>query len=756
MITFLMILLLNGHSLPEWEHVGPAGTGYGITSIVQSHVDPQELFCVGGCSVPGWWDYGNYIYHSENGGESWSACRAPDMNTIAGALLGYTPGGTLLILGNSDNGIFYTQDNGENWSYANLPSDPAIISRIVTVSDEPEMVWMVGSTDSKSGIDAQHGAVWITTDSGQNWSSNDILTTPAHAYDIAVATTDTQILCVAGESSSAALLMKSETGAASWNDITPPQCSSHNAGAGVAIHPEDSDLIIFSTEEGIYRSSDGGTLWAAVSSIENVSLISFSTVNPDYVVACADNAVVMSTDAGLTWESVYTLPAGEQPLQVSPSLFAATDIFAATPEGCLVSDDSGSSWSLSNDGLSFSSTYSLTNAQGSSSRMYMLLNGEFSLSDDLGFSWTACTTPDGMHPYYTELCRNPMDANNVIATGSQSEIFTTHDAGSTWQSSSGQFGTAFCAIADPSEDGVFYIGGSSPQAPEHMRIAKSEDSGITWSFSDLGDSGARIYSICVDPSKPDTLYAGGSYHNYTGHILMRSYDSGVSWNEVQTTIPAGYSLNSISVSPFNSSLILAAIQDGIYRSDDFGVSWSKVTDASSTRFVTFDPFDSDRAWMWNSWYPLLGVSVSLDAGVTWEECNQGLPFWKVVMSISFADPDMVYLSTVGSLFRMDLTTEAIGETSFLVPESGTLIVSPNPVVSSASVSYTAQTMSLVQFTLFDVTGRVVKQESVLPEETGRNTFQWSIAGELPGNGIYFLRMNNGSETATARMVLCKE
>ncbi len=172
--------------------------------------------------------------------------------------------------------------------------------------------------------------------------------------------------------------------------------------------------------------------------------------------------------------------------------------------------------------------------------------------------------------------------------------------------------------------------------------------------------------------------------------------------------------------------------------------------------MTFDPFDPDRAWMWNEWYPLRGISVSLDAGVTWEECNQGLPYWKVVMSISFADPNMVYVSTVGSLFRMELTSEAIGETSFIVPEIGTLTVSPNPVVSTASVSYTAHTMSAVQFTLFDVAGRVVKQESVLPEETGRNTFQWSVAGELPGNGIYFLRVDNGSETATARMVLCVE
>ncbi len=221
-------------------------------------------------------------------------------------------------------------------------------------------------------------------------------------------------------------------------------------------------------------------------------------------------------------------------------------------------------------------------------------------------------------------------------------------------------------------------------------------------------------------------------------------------------LPETSSVHSISVSSSNSSLILAGIQDEVYRSDDFGVSWTRIAEVSFSRFVTFDPFNSERAWMWNEWYPLRGMSVSLDAGLTWEECNQGLPFWKAVRSISFADPNIVYVSTLGSLFRMEITAEDIEETSFTVVEKGTVTVSPNPVVSTASVSYTANTTSPVQFTLFDVAGRVVMQESVLPADIGRNTFQWSIAGELPGNGIYFLWVDNGLEIEIARMVICLE
>ena len=83
---------------------------------------------------------------------------------------------------------------------------------------------------------------------------------------------------------------------------------------------------------------------------------------------------------------------------------------------------------------------------------------------------------------------------------------------------------------------------------------------------------------------------------------------------------------------------------------------------------------------------------------------------------------------------------------------------PNPFNPITTIQYELPNYSNVKVTLFDITGRTIKEINFGEMVPGRYAYVWdgtNDAGNLVSTGIYFFQINAGSNTAIKKMLLLK-
>ncbi|GJF32714.1 hypothetical protein KNE206_54140 [Kitasatospora sp. NE20-6] len=192
-----------------------------------------------------------------------------------------------------------------------------------------------------------------------------------------------------------------------------------------------------------------------------------------------------------------------------------------------------------------------------------------------------------------------------------------------------------------------------PDDPERMwavsaggGVWHTEDGGKQWAAVDDFLDNLACTCIAMDPSNPDTIYAGtgegfGNVDAIRGGGLFRTTD-GVTWAPIAATRSADFrSVNRIAVSS-DGTVLLVAGATGLFRSSDPArTTWTKVLDARLGD-VRFDPADSSQA--------VAGAVVdgeawfSRDGGVTWQASDHGPWTGRVELAYAVRNPAIVYAS----------------------------------------------------------------------------------------------------------------
>jgi photosystem II stability/assembly factor-like uncharacterized protein len=758
----LVLFLCPISAMAQWEAIGPFSAGRGMSNVIQSPSAPDILFAT---AAPE--DGQSYFFESTDGGDQWEMIAS--LVAYPDHALAITSDGVLFF--SDQEAIMRSMDEGHTWLFAFSTSNLSEIRDMVSPPGSPGTVYATGQHRIGSERDGAapppgddvltaRACLWTSNDGGVpgSWSTDDMLTTVSDAYRLSVCESDQNVICVAGWIGTWAdhspFMMRSTDAGSTWVDLAPAQAESEITGLAVAVSPDDPDLALFSTASTMYRTTDGGLTWQVVSDEDQILDIEFSIADPDRLYAGTYGSVLHSTDAGLTWTKIEASEPGDSLRRIAASWDDPLTAFACCNDGFVRSTDGGETWELDNDGMTLSWTCAVNSSWDEPARLYQIADGGLVSSDDFGLDWIPLTTPSTMNTEDLSLVVDPFDRDHVVVIDAydDGDIHVSTDGGLSWTLADGTLLTGTEVIASPSVPGVFRAGGSREASKGHwMRAGISTDGGQSWSFQDIGDSPADMYCMALDPSHPDTVYAGGSYASMEGNMLCRTLDGGIGWDNVQVPTQ-GYGIYSVAVSPFDPDRIIVGTYEGVFLSEDFGATWNLAQTGFYVRGVLFDPLDPQRAWM----YDYQGVWTSFDGGGSWVEWGDGLVS-SDVNHLAVCPGGWLVASTDCASYRLDTSWTGFGEDPAPDPVATSLFVSPNPAAVLPQVHYSVDAGGLVEFAVYDISGRMVAEERTDPGEPGTYffTLEPGVHGTRFQPGVYFVRMSAAGLLRTARFVVVR-
>jgi len=360
--------------------------------------------------------------------------------------------------------------------------------------------------------------------------------------------------------------------ATGWNLVGPNKVWSDNGtreGQQTNVYSltecaSNPNVLYCGTEPGeIYRSLDAGANWTLVSANEaldgGVTAIAVDPNDSAHVFAGSGDLLVVSTDAGATWNVSYAL----NNLSVTEILIHPTDgnlILVAAEKGFFKSTNGGATWN----------------------QIYTTACWDVKLRP---------STPD----YVYLLKSNPAQQ--------RCEFFLSTDTGSTFtQQSSGWYnssdparydGGARLAVSndDPLRVYAYLIGDSKANDYGFIGVYRSNDGGVTWTLPNGPDGGPYTTShqnlaygqpswtyhqgfyncaIMADPNDADRLLIGGLN-------LWRSNDGGTTFTSVAGYIGGPLDIH-VDMQDFRPGVngVWVTNDGGIYYSTDFFTSNNQV------------------------------------------------------------------------------------------------------------------------------------------------------------------------------------
>ncbi|MGH9851661.1 MAG: IPT/TIG domain-containing protein [Blastocatellia bacterium] len=149
--------------------------------------------------------------------------------------------------------------------------------------------------------------------------------------------------------------------------------------------------------------------------------------------------------------------------------------------------------------------------------------------------------------------------------------------------------------------------------------------------------------VAIDPSNPNTVYAGVSQRGLGLSGVFKSVDGGASWNP--TGMPS-LSVNALAIDPTRTSTIYASVSSvtaaGIYKSTDAGASWTLTGYRFGASALAIDPKQPNTIYIGAG---SGGVFKSTDGGVTWNRPNSSFIQSFHSMVLDPQNPLLIYGAT---------------------------------------------------------------------------------------------------------------
>ncbi len=200
-----------------------------------------------------------------------------------------------------------------------------------------------------------------------------------------------------------------------------------------------------------------------------------------------------------------------------------------------------------------------------------------------------------------------------------------------------------------------------PQNPDRVFLGTStgvifvsDDGGHNWSrFAKLGAGDDYVLDhMAFDPQNSKNIFVSAwSVQDQSAGDIFRTRNGGKDWE----ALPGmhGKSVRAMAVSASDNKVIVAGALDGVYRSNDGGNNWQRISSndgvVKNIESIAVDPKDPNVVYA-GTWHLAWKTS---DGGANWQHINKGMIDDSDVFSIivSSANPSEVFASACSGIYK---------------------------------------------------------------------------------------------------------
>ena len=574
-------------------------------------------------------------------------------------------------------GVYKSTDGGETWKFAGL-YDAGQIGAVRIHPTNPDIVWVAAGGDIFKPNDER--GIFKTTDGGKTWRKLLFVSNILGAMDVELQPGNPNIVyawlsrlerkpwtIISGAREGG--FYKSTDGGETFTQIRTGLPNELIGKGNLAVTAANPNRIYALVEAkpggGLYRSEDAGQTWTMINSQGSLiqrpfyyTTLGADPSNADVVYAGAEG-FFKSVDGGKTFSVLRTPHGDNHDIWINPK--DSQTMVQANDGGANVSTDGGRTWSTQMNQptaeiygvwVDNQFPYKLYGAQQDNTTLIISSVAEpFSTAD-----WRTgpgCETgPIMPHPLNPQIvygsCKGQYGVMN-LATGQEKSY---------WIGGQSLYG-------NPASDLIYRMQRVSPMAisphdPEVLYygsqyVHRTRDKGVTWEriSPDLtarpeccqGISGepitrdvtgeefySTLYAISESPLEKGVIWTGANDGPF--HVTR---NNGKTWaNVTPKDLPAGGRVQFIEASPHRKGSAYFAVyrwllgdyQPYIYRTDDYGQTWKRLTDGKNgipadwpTRVVREDP---DREGLLYAGTEF-GMFISFDNGAQWQSLQLNMP-----------------------------------------------------------------------------------------------------------------------------------
>jgi uncharacterized protein (TIGR03437 family) len=279
-----------------------------------------------------------------------------------------------------------------------------------------------------------------------------------------------------------------------------------------------------------------------------------------------------------------------------------------------------------------------------------------------------------------------LPANGFQTTRSGNSFYKSANRGGDWNAAdNGLFSSFIYSIAvDPSNSNIVYAGASNG-------VYKSTDGGGSWQKS--GNFITTTNGIAIDPRTPATVYAATSFGFY------KSADGGATWEVKSSGITSAFQYFSVLVDPVTPATVYVGTDRGVFKSLNGGELFASTSNGMGqggfppqppsirVQHLVVDPANPMIVYAGTN----QGMYKTLDGGGMWFSINNGISLFQTILSLAIdpATTSTLYLSISGSSLRGSLYKSIDGGNSWALSSDGmaTRVTTADlyPTVSSIAV-----------------------------------------------------------------------
>jgi hypothetical protein len=538
----------------EWQRPAPGFPLRG-QSLDELVVSPT------GALLVGYWDVrggGGGVAVSNDRGKTFKLAAGIEGESVRALAL--APSDPRRAVAGTLTGVFLSRDGGLSWRRISRPDD-AELRMVESVAFDPRDAGIIY-------VGTWH-LPWKTSDGGLSWTSiHQGMLDDSDVFTITMDNRDPQRVFATACSG----IYRSEDAALNWTRLRGIPVSSRRTRA-FAQDKQRPELFYAGTTEGLWMSEDDSQSWRVVTP-RNIVVNALQALPDGTLLLGAEGAgVLRSRDRGRTWTSSNN---GFSERFVSRIVFDSVrqrvlvGVWGDRQHGgVLVARRPRGAWTRLGGGLEGREILSLATLGP------LVLAGTdeglFALSPDAVWQRLPLVRDaQEPHPRVADVLALP---DGVLLAATLRGVFRSADGGLSFERT--EFDGPVTALTASADD------------PRSLLLATaaaiwgSNDGGRVWRPVSAVPQGGTVNALAILPGAPSSIFAAAN------NGLFSSADRGLTWVRGGWGLPHS-DLTSLAVHPDGRTVYVSDFKwGGVYRSDDAGENWTRLTDAGLA---------SDRVW----------------------------------------------------------------------------------------------------------------------------------------------------------------